>query len=520
MQTRYAEFEYWYSGRALDATIENELTGEVIDKYPLHLNPLQNTCEKHAVILLGNNLESIRNGNIPVRFTAKKKNAESGKKEGEGGEKEKDPAAKVITDALIEAFKDNGAGAMFASNGILSQYHGGCVFGVSYIREELLGKVVKKAQIFTPLPTEFLGIADGSNPWLLKEAWFIREISEADARDYGITIKPLETNYWYVEHWTKTEYSITVNDQVITTKVGGETFRYEGKHDYGIVPFVYIPHIRVRNFYGESIINKTVQGLIKEMNLRWADTGDAVSADSHSKIAVRNVRDAITPTTLPDGTKAINLGGSASLVPGEKEPDLFAVRTQSASDPMLKLGDKLENLYRKEVRHPAVADGEDEGSQRSSLTLTTRMWPLVAHVDLERINWTTGLIKLAEIVLIVCAAKGIYGITEEHLNYDINLKWALTLPRDRDQLVNEVAVRKTNKLGSIGHLLGLFDDIDDVEEELEKIKAEIEEEAARDQQQREDAFNMEVKKNAANNPDDKTKKKAKTPNATSYAKQE
>jgi hypothetical protein len=79
---------------------------------------------------------------------------------------------------------------------------------------------------------------------------------------------------------------------------------------------------------------------------------------------------------------------------------------------MIKFNQMLEGQYRKETKHPAVADGEDEGSQRSAATLTVRMWPLISHVELERINWTTGLTKLAFIILTFYSKKGLEGITE------------------------------------------------------------------------------------------------------------
>lgn len=479
MRTRYGEFDNWYSGKALNQKITNETTGEEVDKYPIHLNPIPNTCEKHTVVLLGTNLESIREGNLPIRFTVTKK-----KKVGMD-EKEaptRDPNLETIEQALIDAFQDNGAGAMFAANGVLSQYKGGCVFGVSWDPASKGNKV----QVFIPFPQEFLGIPSGTNPWLLREAWFIREISIEEAKNYGYTPNELETKCFYIEHWTEEEYSVQINNQVVRIKVGDSVFAYKGVNPFGVVPYVYIPHLRVDGYYGESIINETIKGLVKEMNLRFADTGDAVSDDSHSELALRQVRESIRSVTLPSGKRATNLGTSPGIAASEKEPDLFAVTTSSTSEPMLKFGDKLENLYRKEARHPAVADGEDEGSQRSSLTLTTRMWPLVAHVDLERMNWTTGLIKLARIILTMCSVKGVYGITDELIaNYEISVKWALTLPRDRDQLVNEIAIRKKNKLGSTSHLLTLFDDIEDVDDELAKIRAEIEEEAARAMELRE-----------------------------------
>lgn len=478
MQEKYADLKKWYDGSALDEKLINETTGEEVDKYPIHLNPIPNTCEKHTIILLGNTLESIRQGNLPIRYTIIEKEKD-GKKT--GTKAEDDPNLDIIENALVESFKEHGAGAMFVSNGITSQYLGGCVFGVSFEVGVEDGEKIKKIHVFRPRQTEFLGIPAGGNPWDLREAWFIREISADEASGYGYPVRPMDNAFFYIEKWTKDEYYIKINNHTLTTELpNGEEFRYEGENPYGLVPFVYIPHIRVDNFYGDSVINKAIKGLVKEMNLRFADTGDAISDDSHSEIAVRQVRDQLKPVTLPSGKVVTDLGTSAGLGASERDPDMFAVNTASTSEPMLKFGDKLVNQYRKEARHPAVADGEDEGSQRSSLTLTTRMWPLVAHVDLERINWTTGLIKLAGIILKMCEIKGVYGIEKKHLqNYEINIRWALTLPRDREELVNEIAIRKKNHLGSLRHLLSLFDDIDDVDDEIAAIKAEIEEEAER-----------------------------------------
>jgi hypothetical protein len=46
------------------------------------------------------------------------------------------------------------------------------------------------------------------------------------------------------------------------------------------------------------------------------------------------------------------------------------------------------------------------------------------------------------------------------------------LPRDREALTTEAAVRSKNKLGSNKHIMGLFGDIQDTDEELAQIRAE------------------------------------------------
>ncbi len=469
-QTRYADYENWYSGKALNEQIQDK-QGNLIDKFPLKLNPIKNTCEKHASVLLGTTLESIRDEGVPISFIS----------EGEDEE-----AGKAVNQALINAFRGGGGGSLFVSNGIVSQYLGGCVFGVAWKP----GDEEHPVQTFAPLPTEFLGYPKGNNFWQLREAWFVREISWVDALAYGYPVPEMVRqammptdvknsgfNYYYIEHWTDDEYSIQVNDMVISNEVEGDKIPRSGTNPFGVVPFVYIPHIRTKTFLGDSIITDAVKGIVKEMNARNADIGDAVKDDSHSIIAVRGVRGAIKPAKLPDGRTAVDLGSAAGMGTGETDPDMFAVRTQSAAAPQMDFVSRLDTLYRVETKHPAVADGLDEGSQRSSLTLTTRMWPLQSHVEMERIEWTTGLLALAKIILIFCSIKGVDEISQEHLKVSLIVKWPTMLPRDREELINEVAIRKKNKLGSRKHLIQMLGDVSNVDQELEDIDKDMEKDA-------------------------------------------
>jgi len=460
MQEAYLELSDWYGSVPLQETIQDKTSGTTIDKYPLKINPIPNSCERHATVLLGNTIESIRDSGVPIKFALRKTDSKR---------------SSIIVDAITDALISGGGGALFSSNAVLSQYLGGCVWGVTFKPND----PIQKIQAIAPEPTEFYGIPDGTNLWRLRECWFVREINASDAQSYGYYVEdPQDTNikYYYIEHWTKDTYKISVNEKTLTM----DGVPLEGANPFGIVPFVYIPHIRTSGFWGHSMITETIKGVILEMNLRYADLGDAVSDDSHGTLAVRGVRTGIKKVELPNGRIAIDIGASAGLSPNDTQPDLFAVRTDSTSAPMLTITERLEAIYRREARHPAVADGEDEGSQRSSLTLTTRMFPLVTHIKLERINWTVGMIALAEIILKICQVKGINGITEEDLKEKLIVKWAPMLPVDREALVNEVAIRSKNHLGSRRHLLDMFQDVDNVEEELKEINAEADAEAERE----------------------------------------
>jgi hypothetical protein len=148
---------------------------------------------------------------------------------------------------------------------------------------------------------------------------------------------------------------------------------------------------------------------------------------------------------------------------------MFAIKTQSASEPMLKFGGELYDAYRREVNHPAVADGEDEGSQRSSLTLTTRMWPLVSEAEWERLYWTTGIMEFSKILLTMMAEKGILGVTKEMINAPLIVQWQAMLPRDRESLIQELGIRASNDIGSKKHLMSLMGDIQNPDEEFQAI---------------------------------------------------
>jgi len=145
---------------------------------------------------------------------------------------------------------------------------------------------------------------------------------------------------------------------------------------------------------------------------------------------------------------------------------------------------------RRDAFVPAVADGEDEGSQRSALTLAFRMWPLTSHIRAERHYWTEGLNILAELALTVLAVKnptrtnskdideGISKIGLQHLGHIKRQEWAPILPRDRAELVNELVMRAGAGHISLEEALTQYGDIENVQEELERIDGEARERQA------------------------------------------
>jgi len=444
----YDLLEDWYDGTQLSSTVVDESSGDKVEKYPVKINPLPGTCQKHVGVLFGQNIESIKLGGIPVQFVPDSSDLT-------------DEESKTMRDELMHAYEASQAGALFVTSAIQSQYLGGCVFKLSWRPD--LGRI----KIENPEASEFVGIPDGKDYWDLREGWIVRQITKDEAKSYGYKPKLNENNFWYIEHWTRSKYKIMVNGQVVN--IGESDQKAEGANPFGFVPMVYIPHMRVSGFLGDPIISEAAKGIIREMNLRFADMGDGISEDSHVLTAMRNVRGTAKPVDIA-GRTVIDLGSTHGLSPNETPPDLFAVKTQSVSEPMIKFTQELEVLYRREVNHPAVADGEDEGSQRSSLTLTTRMWPLVNEAEFERVFWSIGLTILSKMLMSMSILKGVGNFTQKMLDADFIVQWQPMLPRDRESLVQEAVMRESANLASNTHLMQLFGDIQDPEAELKQIQ--------------------------------------------------
>jgi hypothetical protein len=214
-----------------------------------------------------------------------------------------------------------------------------------------------------------------------------------------------------------------------------------------------------------------LKGIVKEMNARFGDYGDAVSDDAHDPTATRNINGVPQIKRIGEGLTVVDLGSSANVTGGEGQPDMFQVGKGKASSAMKDLLGELIDQYRRDSFVPAVAEGEDEGSQRSALTLATRFWPLTSHVGIERIYFSSGM-DVFNTYLLKMMQKidgGIEGITEEHTQMRMKQSWAPMLPRDRQAEVQEWALRAQNNLGSVDHLLELTRDVDDIAEERENI---------------------------------------------------
>jgi len=447
-ETRYSQAEQWYSGKALDETAT--INGKATDLYPVKINPLKSAVEKHTHFLFG----EVQQDDRPL-VGPRVLSPSDDKRE----------VAQKAEDVLVQLWYENNGRSIQWENGANSQVYGGCIFQLIYDPTDPFRTIPLRIERIHP--KYFVGIPYATDMWRLREAWIIKPITHAEALSMGVEIAD-SVDPWLIEHYTESVYDVWVNSQPAYYIKGDINRPLTGANEWGFVPIVYIPHIRITGFYGDNLID-VVTGLVKEINLRVADFGDAVSVDSHSYLGMRNVNGAPVVQQLAPGLYAVNVGSTPNITGQDAQPDIFELRKPSASTPMEDLVLMLYDMYRRLAYIPAVVDGEDEGSQRSGLTLAMRMISLTAHTDTERIFWTSGIILLNRMALRMLAIKGEVEITIEHATLRQKLEWSPVLPRDRETVVNEAVALVGAKLGSPERLLQQLG-VDDVDAEYKLIQ--------------------------------------------------
>lgn len=152
----------------------------------------------------------------------------------------------------------------------------------------------------------------------------------------------------------------------------------------------------------------------------------------------------------------------------DTNPDVSQLK-QLAHVSMGELVDRLLDMFAKTVSIPPVAYGVDEGSQRSSATLILRMWPLIAHAQIERAYWTVGLNCLFVYALHILTIKESKLFGKEIKKFRVKQDWFPYLPKDRESIINEANTRFAGKMSSLEKIFELLGDVDDPEEEKKLI---------------------------------------------------
>jgi hypothetical protein len=468
---RYTQYMNWMTGKALTEYTDEDEEGNPIEMYPLHMNEVRNFARKRTALLFG---EAPDVSTPMVRTTVAPKLPLTGESPSEEDKK----LANLAQNIINEIWQHSNGRAIQYEAGILQQVLGGCVFQIRYEpdrADELMVPVTIKmwpASFFLPVSWT------AGDPWDLDEAYLAYKITPAEAK--RMLGKEIETNITYVEHWTRSKFSVYLDGEIVTaTDQEGETVRQENvENPFGFIPFVYIPSTREGNYYGSSLV-EDVAALVKEYNARMADMGDAVQDTVDRRRYAVNVH-THTVRTLGKNTEVIDLGSETPVM--NHPPSVTAEDPPKFSESVANHVDSLWQQLLREANLGNMTFGEDEGSQRSALTLAIRMWPSTAFARAQRVFWDVGLRHIAIMCLKIVSIKisegsslfeGIKIPKDFMKRMAFASDWHPQIPRDREQLVNEIILRGQAGQLSIESALELFGDIRHVDDEKKKIEEDL-----------------------------------------------
>jgi len=438
----YDDMERWYTGDALNQEVQDK-TGTKYDLFPVHLNPLPTIISKHVEAVMG----IASPGAMPVRPYVV-------------GDMASSDEAQSVQAWLLSLLR--GAGGVSALQDAVrrSEIYGGTLLRAIFRRDRVRWEHVHPRAFF---------VVPNSTWTAINELWIVKTISAEEAkRIYGVTLNDEFGFGIYVEHWTPRFIDVTID---------GERALLNGKvpisniNPYGFVPAVYIPHMRGTRYWGTSLFEQAL-GLLRELNDRYRDIGQAINLDATDIIAMRN---APAPKVRNiAGRDLIDLG-SSSGINASANPDMFIVGggAKRISAPMMEYAQDIFEKILSVTDTPPIAFGKDEGSQRSSMTLEMRFWPLLAHANEERRVWSDALRTLSlmsvEMMRKHYPSHEISKADDDILD-GIVWRWDEQLPRDIETLTRSAVERVNAGLGAPIDLLTLFPDVRNPAEAEENIR--------------------------------------------------
>ena len=460
---RYRTYWAWFRGDKLNELQGTSSDGKPVYKYPLKINPVRNFTRKHAALLFGE---------VPDTPTPLVKHVVTPKSFGENPSEADKKQALFYQTFLNEVWQGSYGRSVQYENGLISQFLGGSVFQTQYQpwRNDLLIPLVQK-RVF---PDFFLPIWSNDDPWNLLAAYVVYRVPAAAVKlQWGIDSgdKPYML---YFEHWTRDRYTILLDGKPLVASFRGTRVNYDNvPNPFGLVPFTYIPRWREGNFYGSTFV-EDIDGLILEYNARFADLGDGVRNNIHRLYVGRNIQNTPRVRQFDNGRSFTDLGHG---IPGSNhEPELKAIDAPEWTEGFVAT---VENIWRQLGRESGlgpIAFGEDEGSQRSALTLAFRMWPSTISARAQRVFWTDGLNHIAKTTLTMASKLGLKvkgKVVPEDFwqGFDFACDWLPMIPRDREAQVNEIILRLQAGAISLEKALQDFGDVPDVQKEIQQIKA-------------------------------------------------
>jgi hypothetical protein len=136
----------------------------------------------------------------------------------------------------------------------------------------------------------------------------------------------------------------------------------------------------------------------------------------------------------------------------------------------------LLDVTRQAASTSPVAFGEDEGSQRSGVTLTLRLWPLLQQVKTTRIYYRGMLSSLHHMMLVMAKTRDVTRRYSDRLaHHVVTPNFSDLVPQDEQILIDEITRRAEQDLVSPEEAIARFGVKAGTEQdEVERIKGWLE----------------------------------------------
>lgn len=489
---RYDSWRSLFDGRALEETIssmEDLQKDSDQDQYrwPVRFNLVKSYCLLYAGLLWGRAKTGAEADDLfDIRIDPKVP--------GQPGPEATEQARK-LKDAL-----DYWWGYHFHTlrpAGTIQQWAGGCALKVCW--DQGSPSSVFGATLQTIQPEHFFPIW---NPLNFEELIAVKvkfDVSKAVAIEiYGLT--PDEANEIasdkdkinVEEHWDRARYYVVLgkgqrgqDDPGITArhKKNGKTEFLIGANPYihpltktGMIPFVYIPRVRVGGFFGSSLAYD-LEGIQNEVNKTLADFGDALTRGSHPSFGISDYHGKSSDKGVLMVPKhgALNMGRTP---PGREAPKVHNFPQPEVPSQTPQFMDTLLSLSEVTTGLTAAARGAVKSADQSGFAMTMQMLPTTNIVDWERSHWTTAIAGkggINEILGVMWHHKGVLDgiprVEAGSLQLRQRIEYRPVVPRDRLATIDEVVKLATAKVVSPEELLRRLGDIEDIDAELERLGA-------------------------------------------------
>lgn len=285
------------------------------------------------------------------------------------------------------------------------------------------------------------------NPWRFEEAYIGYEISHNAARSiYNVEPRSESEDPLYMEHWTKDEWVVRVDDKVPTMRWGDREWPLRGENPWGFVPIYYAPHKRVTDLFGKGVIGD--EDIVKEINARSADISDIVRAAWPGMLWISDVERApIVRPVMKDGKvifEGIDLGRTRAVT-GANPPKIGPIPIPNVPDSLIGWSKELLTFWQLTRRiSPAVFGMDDTQSGRiTGPAVEARMISSTNHAKTERAYFSEILTMIGHDIVRMMVEReqsGAFGeldiqgpgLSDKDAFIGITQKWYPMLPQDED----------------------------------------------------------------------------------------